>query len=218
MENFKHKGPRVLLAEGKNDCHLIVSLCNHYHIPEDFGLHECGSDELVIRKLSALIAGSEEVETIGVVVDADNPGIDGKWSALRARLQSAGYDVPVRPNKGGTIIQADGKPLVGIWLMPDNDVDGMLEDFCKKLASPEAIAFAEECAGRARDSGFSNYIENHTSKAALHTYLAWQNEPGMPMGKAVTAKALDPKYPLAKNFCDFLLNLFSDQHKALEAQ
>lgn len=208
MENFKHKGPRVLLAEGKNDCHLIASLCNHFQIPQHFGLHECGSDDLVVRKLSALIAGSEEVEVVGVVIDADNPSLDGKWSALRGRLQSEGYDVPEKPEKNGTILQADGMPAVGIWLMPDNDVDGMLEDFCKRLVSPDAIAFAEDCAGKAKESGFSSYIDNHTSKAALHTYLAWQNEPGMPMGKAVTAKALSPDYPIAQKFRDFLLALF----------
>lgn len=206
--SFKHKGPRVLLTEGKNDCHLISSLCHYHQVPQNFGLHECGSDTLVIKKLSALIASSEELEVIGVVLDADNPGIEGKWKALQQKLEPEGYNPPERPSANGTILKSPGKPVIGIWLMPDNNIDGMLEDFCKQLAQPGAIAFAEDCVAQARAGGFSTFTNTHHSKAAIHTYLAWQDEPGMPMGMALTAKALDPEQPIALRFHDFLRTLF----------
>jgi hypothetical protein len=205
---FKHKGPRVLLTEGKNDCHLISSLCNYHNVPQNFGLHECGSDSLVIKKLAALIASSEPMEVIGVVLDADNPGIQGKWQALRQRLEPEGYVIPGQPDHNGTILRSEGKPVIGIWLMPDNNLDGMLEDFCKQLAHPDAIEFAESCVMQAREGGFSSFTETHCAKAAIHTYLAWQDEPGMPMGMAVTARALDPEQPIAHRFNDFLRALF----------
>jgi hypothetical protein len=31
----------------------------------------------------------------------------------------------------------------------------------------------------------------HRSKACVHTWLAWQEEPGTPMGQAITARYLD---------------------------
>ena len=70
---------------------------------------------------------------IGVIVDAD-ADIAARWSQLRAKLQSCGYEgVPDRPDVQGTIIEQIDKPRFGVWLMPDNSTDGMLEHFVEKL-------------------------------------------------------------------------------------
>jgi hypothetical protein len=92
--------------------------------------------------------------------------------------------------------------------MPDNNVDGMLEDFCRSLASPEAIQYAQTCALEAKDKGFLSYKSVHLSKSTIHTFLAWQDEPGMPLGQAITSKVLDSTQPLAKELIAFLTNLF----------
>ncbi|HBO4232277.1 TPA: DUF3226 domain-containing protein [Pseudomonas aeruginosa] len=205
---FKHEGPKVLLTEGVNDCHLISALCNHYKIPDGFGLYECGSDNQAIRRLSALIASSEKKEIIGIVIDADAPSLAGRWSAIKTRLEQEGYTVPDEPHEGGTILASEGKPRIGVWLMPDNQVNGMLEDFCERLAPPDAIRYASECASEARARGVATYKELHNAKARIHTYLAWQDEPGMPLGRAVSAKVLDPGQPIARLFKEFLVNLF----------
>jgi hypothetical protein len=206
--DLKFKGPKVLLAEGKNDCHVILSLCGYHDIPENFGFFDCGSDKNVLKRMSALIAGSEDMETIGVVLDADNPNLSAKWESLCGRLKKEGYSVPNQPDNHGTILSAHGKPTIGIWLMPDNNVNGMLEDFCYQLAAPEAIDFAENCVDRAKKNKFANFSNNHTAKAIVHTYLAWQNVPGMPLGQAITAKALNPEQELAGHFVTFLKKLF----------
>jgi len=212
---FKEQGPRLLLVEGKHDCHLISSLCKYYRVPECFKLYDCGSDDMVMRTLAAMLAGSTPMEVIGVVLDADNPGLLGKWAALRTKLIPEGYDVPPRPGRNGTVLSQPEKPVIGVWLMPDNDVDGMLEDFCRRLVDQNAIAYAENCAASARELGFTSFIDNHLSKAAVHTYLAWQDAPGMPLGQALTAKALNPDQPIAELFYRFIMDLFCpDQLKA----
>ncbi len=206
---FKHDGPRVLLVEGKNDCHVILSLCAKHKIEETFGLHDCGSDSLILKKMSALIAGSVETEIIGIVIDADNPNLNSKWESISNRLKKEEYTVPELPNKLGTIIKEVGKPTIGIWLMPNNDLDGMLEDFCYMLAPKEGIEIATECVENAKKNKVTTFIDNHTSKAIIHTYLAWQDEPGMPLGQAITAKSLDGSKPIAIDFSKFLTNLFT---------
>lgn len=90
--NFKHKGPQVLLTEGINDCHVILALCKHYNIPETFGLYECGSDELALKRLTGLLATPDQIETIGIVIDADNPTLIAKWQAVKDRLQKKRYN------------------------------------------------------------------------------------------------------------------------------
>ncbi|MFZ2170123.1 MAG: DUF3226 domain-containing protein, partial [Methylococcaceae bacterium] len=73
-----------------------------------------------------------------------------------------------------------------------------------------AIDFAQECVSEAQEKGHAFFIPNHHSKAVVHTYLAWQHEPGRPLGQAITAKVLDPSHSLAKNFADWLKRLFVD--------
>lgn len=208
MREFKHKGPKVLLVEGKNDAHLISALCNHFQVPQVFGLYNCESDGQVLRRLNVLLISSEELEVIGVILDADAPNLAGKWQSVSTLLTGAGYVVPDAPNREGTILSLEGRPTVGIWLMPDNQVDGMLEDFCLRLAPNASVAYASQCVAEALHSGHSTFTPTHTAKATIHTYLAWQDEPGMPLGLAVTARALDPAQPIAAEFHDFLLRLY----------
>lgn len=208
MMNFKYKGPKVLLTEGKNDCHVVLALCKQHNVPESFGFYDCESDDRVLKKLSALIAGSENIETIGVVLDADNPNLLSKWNSLSVRLQKEGYVVPEFPLEHGTILAKHDKPTVGIWLMPDNHVDGMLEDFCHQLIDKPSLEYASQCVIDAKQNEFTNFLENHFSKAVIHTFLAWQDVPGMPLGQAITARALNGDQAIAVDFSNFLKRLF----------
>ena len=208
--NIKHNGPKVLLTEGINDCHVIWALCRHYNIPETFGLYECGSDELALKRLTGLLARSDQIETIGIVIDADNPNLAAKWQAVKDRLQRSGIiATQEEPELLGTIIpSANELPRVGIWLMPDNQLDGMLEDFCSHLAHPRGINFAEKCVNDAKANNLTTFIDTHKTKAVIHTFLAWQHEPGMPLGQAITARTLNPNDMLAKKFAAWLMELF----------
>ena len=198
----------MVLTEGKNDCHVIASLCKRHNVPQVFGFYDCGSDDKVLKRLSALIAGSEPVDVIGVILDSDNPNLKARWRALKRRLLKEDYQLPQRPESNGTIVSIPGKPTVGIWLMPDNKMDGMLEDFCLELVDENLIVFSSECVQEAERRGISAFIDSHRSKAVIHTFLAWQDEPGMPLGQAITARALDGDKPLAREFSEFLKRLF----------
>jgi hypothetical protein len=46
------------------------------------------------------------------------------------------------------------------------------------------------------------------SKAAIHTWLAWQKEPGTPLGQAITARYLDSQAPHAQQFVNWVQRLF----------
>jgi hypothetical protein len=52
------------------------------------------------------------------------------------------------------------------------------------------------------------FPEEHKSKAYIHTWLAWQKEPGKPLGQAVTARYFDPNAAQAVKLIDFLRRLF----------
>ncbi len=206
----QYEGPRVLLVEGRDDCHVVMSLCAAHRVPETFGIYSCGSDQQVLKRLNALISQPDPPTTVGVVLDADRPEIATRWQSVRGKLRRYPYVFPAKPERRGTILEAiDHRPRLGFWLMPDNERSGMLEDFCLDLAEPEARAFAGDCVAEARAKGVTSFKEAHHPKAVVHTYLAWQDEPGRPLGQAITTQALRPDSELSSRFCAWLRELFS---------
>ncbi len=205
--NYKHEGAKVLLVEGKDDCHVIWALCEKHEVPETFGVYVCESDTILLSRLSALIQ-RPEMEIIGVVIDADT-NLKGRWQSIRGKLPNY-HNLPDAPEPDGTIVEAiEDMPRLGFWLMPNNVDPGMLEDFCRQLAPDDAIVFAEHCVMKAKEKSFATFKDVHQSKAMVHTYLAWQDEPGKPLGQSITAQVLKPDTAIAGAFVSWLQRLFA---------
>ncbi len=204
----REKPQNYLLVEGKNDFHVICSLLEHYNVPELFSVEDKeGIDRLLEAFEVELIR--IEVEKLGVIVDADTD-LSARWQQLRIILKNSGYHkVPLEPNLGGTVIMEDGLPVVGIWLMPNNKIPGMLEDFVSLLVPQDDLLWPmtdsilqqvmqQEC----------RFPHNHRMKAQIHTWLAWQEEPGKPMGQAITKHYLDANSLHAQELIIWIRKLF----------
>lgn len=183
----KSEAERVLLVEGKDDCHVILALAQYYQLAENFGIYECGSDERVLKRLNALIPSPDPVKpnAIGVVLDATQD----RWAQLTGKLAPHRYEIPAVSDPNGTILEGDEtKPRIGVWIMPDNSNQGMLEDFLLPGIPAISVAVAREAVELAKKRKVATFKDAHHSKAVIHTYLAWQDEPGRPLGLSVTSK------------------------------
>ena len=204
------KGP-VILTEGDNDCHVIVSLCQKHSVAESFGFYSCGSDDGAIKRLDALLFSSEIPKKLAIVLDADNPNLESKWARIRHIISKNTDDQssPERPEKDGTIVKLKGGTLLGVWFMPDNVVDGMLEDFCIGIAPSECINEAKEYIEKCKKNSLSTYIDAHKSKDIIHAFLATQNEPGAPLGISITRNTLDHGHESVNTFVEWLNKVFN---------
>ena len=207
----KHEGDAVLLVEGNNDCHVLLALFQKHKISDVFGIYECGSDDKLLKRVTALLASESPPAILGIVLDADNPNRMAKWESLRKKLSGYSYDFPSAPISEGTILEPDSEKestRIGIWLMPDNRTDGMLEDLCLGMISPEAQDTVDRCLEIARLAGQTSFKEAHLSKARVHTYLAWQDEPGKPIGQSITSEALNSDTDRTRAFLNWVRLLF----------
>lgn len=223
--------PRVLLVEGPEDVHFFVHLAKRHGLPlYDERSGQGATDGVVIRSfdgkdnlgqvLRATLLNLE-LESVGIVMDAD-ASAGGRWRSVRDLLQ--GLDLPVvdqpaaapepyrlpgDPREDGTVVLHGHLPTIGIWLMPDNREPGMLEDFIRFLVPAEDRLWpaAEQVVDDIRDEDRA-FIEADAPKARLHTWLAWQAEPGTPIGLAVTRRFLDTDVPEATMLLDWLRRLF----------
>ena len=211
----------LLLVEGKNDQHVIWSLLEHHGVPETFEVKSIDGIERLLDTFEnrfARLLDNLEVELtrivegkVGVVVDAD-ADLAARWQSTRDTLMRSGYSsIPKAPTPGGTIIQQPGKPAVGIWIMPDNKIPGMLEDFVSFLRPqndplwPITEEAVQKVKGIEEKYRFRDVYE---SKARIHTWLAWQKEPGKPMGQAITVRYLDADAPHAQELIAWIRRLF----------
>jgi hypothetical protein len=211
----------LLLVEGKNDQHVIWSLLKYYHIPELFEVRPLDgvsnlNETLEMRKRRLIDSFEVRLTTIiegrlGIIVDADTD-LSARWASLNHILKSSGYNsIPKKPVPGGTIIQQEKKPIVGIWLMPDNTIPGMLEDFVGFLRPQNDLLWpmVDEAVLKVKMLEEKHRFHDvHESKARIHTWLAWQKEPGKPMGQAITSRYLDADAPHAQQLIAWIRKLF----------
>lgn len=193
-----------VLVEGSDDKHLIKNVAREHGLDLDStkDFHDCGGIERLLHEVLPIMLKSSE-RAIAVVVDADLDLLS-RWQAITHRLADAGYTVPSTPDAGGLIL-TDRRPAVGLWIMPDNSLPGAIEDFAVQL-----IPSGDELWPRAVDAvadipqADRRFATGATRKAEIHTYLAWQEEPGTPLGLAVTKTYFKTDAELCRTFINWL--------------
>lgn len=207
-----------LLVEGPDDRWSIINLLARHGYDWDnessvrpFVKAAGGKD--VILHGPTLQAAAKSFDRLGIILDADL-GPSDRWKALRGHLRGVA-DLPETPAKGGTIIETSRLPgagvsRLGVWLMPDNESPGILEDFLSGLVPPDDRCWEHALVStrRARGEFDAPLEEKDLSKGTIHAWLAWQKEPGQPFGQAITARAFSHDTPAALAFVGWFRRLF----------
>jgi SAM-dependent methyltransferase len=205
------RSQRVLWVEGKDDSAVTQSLCLAHELPRAFEVHAKSGVEEVLDTFSVGLK-APNAERFGLVVDADG-NAQARWDSIRRTLEEAGYhEVPERLNPDGVVLPAvPHRPAFGAWIMPDNGSAGSLEDFAAALvAADDDLWTRAKEAVNAIPEERRRFPAARQSKALIHTWLSWQEDPGSPMGQAITKGDLDANAPAARSFVSWLRRLFVD--------
>jgi hypothetical protein len=202
----------VLLVEGSSDYHVVRNLwIKHYGEPLPFEIDARKGLTNLREAFIAYLVGSE-VDRLGVIVDADEK-VSKRWPGFYQALAKHGYKpIPKVPEIDGTLLHRPERsvPWVGVWLMPDNVSPGKLEDFIRFLVpAGDKLWLHAESVLDALPDDLVRFRRVDRSKAHVHTWLAWQREPGIRMGQAVT-RFLDPRAPHAIRLVEWLRRVFPD--------
>lgn len=208
----------LLLVEGQDDKYAIAELIGHYTVwPQRkelapvFIKQTNGVDTLLDSTFISAELKSSSLERIGIVIDADD-SFQLRWQTSRNLFLKDFPSIPATlPPQGLICSDASGRRL-GIWVMPDNSSNGILETFLSTLIdnSPETNQLwqhAISSTSHARTLG-ANYKEVHSDKAKIHSWLAWQDPPGNAFGTAILKKTLNPASGGANGFVEWFMELF----------
>ncbi len=209
-------GKRILLVEGKDDFHVVLHLCKQHDLPECFKIEprkvteiddspSGGGIENLFDTLTVLLRDGG-LERLAIMVDADLK-VQSRWAAIRNKVRPY-VELPETPESGGTTVVFDndfGPKRFSVWMMPNNASPGILEDFTAFLIPsddrdlPRVDAFMDSIPEPDR-----KFKPASLPKARIHAWLAVQEQPGRPLGTAITCRYLSADHDTVELFVKWL--------------
>lgn len=204
-----HSRQRVLLVEGQDDRHIVEHLYwKRFGVKPPFDVVDKeGYSRLRDAIGPELKAPGRQV--VGIVVDA-NDDLKSRWAAVTDQLRRVRPEIEFGdPTLNGFVV--GGEPHIGIWLWPDNQSTGEIEDFVATMIPrddpvwPLSSRYIESIPVEQR-----RFPEGKTTRAEVHAWLAVRTEPRR-IGTAIRAGDLEANGVLATRFSAWLDKLFGHQ-------
>lgn len=210
---------KLLLVEGDFDKYFIGELLRQ--TPNEVGeiniepfkkKDEVGSkpDEQgiysLLGSLPVTIRATDPTNVLGIVVDADI-SVTGRWQRIQQVLTNEGYKGLPDTFLNGLIIPTnDVLPRFGLWIMPDNQDEGVIENFIRQLIHEQDKLQPEidVAINALQAKGLQLFKDVHRPKAFIRTWLAWQDRPEMSFGVAISKKVLTADAALCLRFVNWL--------------
>ena len=173
-------------------------------------------------------------EAVGILADANGYSLDSckhPWQKIKTKLEEVltlEEHLPERPCQEGLIrrnITPKQKPkstlCIGVWLMPDNQSKGELENFFARLIHENnptwarANEYINQCIESMEQAdnqrgGFDTGKPYKVSKSKVYAWLATRKKPGKMAAAISEGHGLDFDSELAQRFARWLEKLFCD--------
>lgn len=212
----------VLLVEGPDDLHVVLHLYKKMEGKDpNFCIRDMKGHANLLADVNNEIRGGNR-DVVGVIVDADDDP-DARWEEVVNKINEIGIAIPHTGREYGVV--EPGKPddesrwpRVGVWVMPDNQASGELEDFIDPMIPPDTAArlLAKDYIDRVLNEISSKedkgrLQERKRLRGEVHAWLATRRRPRH-MGAAIEAAYLSTDGELCRNFMAWLRRLFGESH------
>ncbi|MTJ15613.1 MULTISPECIES: DUF3226 domain-containing protein [unclassified Dolichospermum] len=208
---------KKLLVEGKDDLRVIPELIEKTGInwienkKPIVPIGEIGGKDNLTSDLISTELQARGLTHLGLMIDADE-NVSDSWNMIRNACLHI-ESIPTLPEQipeTGLIIKTLDDKKFGVWIMPDNQLKGMLETFLAYMIPDESEPlwqYTQEVVTEAKARG-AKFINSHIDKARIYSWLAWQNPPGRQLHNAIQEKILDPQHPKAQVFVKWFKDLY----------
>ncbi len=175
----KHKSGfslrKLIAVEGQDEVYFFNELLNHIEI-RDVEVREVGGKDQFKDKFAGFIKlrRFDELESIAFVCDADNRNAVWSFNRLCGNIENVATE---EPSFSGNIVIpsgmsefSDGNPRIGIYIMPNNSDNGMLENLCLDSVEDDP---AMECVNEFIECALQlDKKPKNIAKAKVQTFLA----------------------------------------------
>ncbi|MGA9771615.1 MAG: DUF3226 domain-containing protein [Blastocatellia bacterium] len=195
---LKHQ--KLLVGEGDEEVYFFGALLKHLNIA-DVQIEQCKGKTKLHNYILTLTKRSDFANLVAIAItrDADDDAMAAFQSVVTA-LDNAGL---AKPQTSGSFI--DGKPKIGVFILPDCQERGMLEDLCLASAATDiAMPCVDEFFRCVENNGRK---PNNMAKARAHAWLASHVEPDKRLGEAAQKGYWDWDSPVFDPLKHFLHQL-----------
>ena len=216
---------RILLIEGESDRSFFEEICETLELhnsvkvaPPKYIGGSHNTREGVFNILQDLLNQLDDatITRLAVIVDADSDvnggGCPRAIDRITKIVEQYGFNlVPNHPVSGFIFEHDDGLADFGLWVMPNNCDEGMLEDWIKSCVHSnehELFSHAKEVVGELSPQKFRPI---DCSKAEVATWLAWQKKPGHWLYRAVKEQLIDTNSILFQELSDWLNHIYGSE-------
>lgn len=210
MKPSSRRNPQRLIVEGTDDKYTVVNLTRAHGVDWDSDgshapyIYDAGGLDEALRQLPVSLRTQR---TVGLIVDADT-SVQQTWARIRRAVEGI-VELPEHISESGCVVEANDHARFGAWILPNNEHPGALEAFLTQLIPDDdpIWPYAEEVSQEALRRG-ALFREHHLPKAKMRTWLAWQEQPGVPPGEAIHRRYFDPDQSGAETFMAWFRNTF----------
>ncbi len=212
----------VLLVEGFSDRDFFQQVCKLLKLnplvtvatSKDYqGVRNTKED--VFKLLPDLLTqiGNGNIERLAVVVDADKidhgSGYEKTINKVKEITAHQGFTLAENQTHG-LLFKHDGNLAdLGLWIMPNNQDEGMLESFIKQCVKTDELALFNHAVQTVQNLPDAKKFEaHHEVKAEVATWLAWQKKPGHGLYHSLQADLLDTNHALFQEMQQWLKKIF----------
>jgi hypothetical protein len=190
----------AIMFEDEDDFHLVTQVARRLglRLPEPSMRNLKGYNATKLRaEVKSVLNTDYERLTLVLVLDADRAPEGGpikRWGEVVKALRGAGIDIPQETSTAdGLVLDVPPHLRVAVWLFPDCVSEGAMEDFVLQKLVPGADPLLGHAESVVDALPHRLFRDHHRSKAWMRSWLAWQEIPGLPPGRAVSVGTLDAR-------------------------
>jgi hypothetical protein len=178
-KRIEFEKPKIVVSEGIEEERFfprLLRICNKPSLSETIQFVNCKGKSKLENFLKGArdFTGFNQITSIGIVLDANGQpqGIQSSLQKAQNALSLIQFPVPAQL---GMPEASSGKRAI-IWIMPNNQDAGELEDLCLEALSKHILM---PCVDQT-ESCVNGLTQRPTksAKSRLYTLLAWLDRPG----------------------------------------
>ena len=215
----------ILLVEGEADKSFFNEICKILNLPpklevappKRFGGSQ-NNKEGVLNHLNKVLikqVDDAEITRLAIVIDADSVVNGGGYQRAIDRVADIvhpyGFTLASNPVSGVIFQHDDDLADFGLWVMPNNRDEGMLEDWIKDCIHPDENDLFVHAGTVVDTLPQTKFNPIHISKAEVATWLAWQKKPGHGLYHAVEENLIDTNSALFQELSDWLNHIYGSE-------
>ncbi len=227
---------KILLVEGDTDKSLFEKICKNLSldasvlvaVPKDLAEPDDldgkkNSKQGVFQRLELLLRQLNDgtYTHIAIVVDADYSQCNGLGfqrtiDKVSEIVRPYAFELDENSVHGICYKNTEGLADFGLWIMPDNQNEGMLEDWIKSCVKESEQELFQQVVAVVEKIPEPKFSEHSKSKAEVATWLAWQKKPGHGLYHVIKDGFLQKEHllkvdhPLFKELEQWLIKVFAD--------